>query len=54
MIFAVIAILVILFLVVFYNRLVKVKNNVENAFADIDVQLKARFNLVENLVNTVK
>lgn len=30
------------------------KNNRENAFADIDVQLKLRFDLIENLVNTVK
>ena len=37
-----------------YNRLVSLKNNRENAFADIDVQLKLRFDLVENLVNTVK
>lgn len=37
-----------------YNRLVRLKNNRENAFADIDVQLKLRFDLVENLVNTVK
>ena len=39
---------------VLYNRLVTLKNNRENAFADIDVQLKLRFDLVENLVNTVK
>jgi len=46
--------IVAILLIVLYNRLVKMKNNVENSFADIDVQLKARFNLVENLVNTVK
>ena len=34
--------------------MVSLKNNRENAFADIDVQLKLRFDLVENLVNTVK
>ena len=41
-------------MIVLYNRLVTLKNNRENAFADIDVQLKLRFDLVENLVNTVK
>lgn len=45
---------VVVVLVVMYNKLVKLKNNVENSFADIDVQLKARFNLIDNLVNTVK
>jgi len=37
-----------------YNKLVKLKNFIKNAFADIDVQMKLRFDLVENLVNTVK
>ncbi|HMT01675.1 MAG TPA: LemA family protein [Candidatus Absconditabacterales bacterium] len=45
---------VILFLISIYNRLVGLKHNVENAFADIDVQMKMRFDLIENLVNTVK
>lgn len=44
----------VIWLIVLYNRLVALKNNRENAFADIDVQLKLRFDLVENLVNTVK
>ncbi len=45
----------VLLLVVFsYNSLVRAKNTVENAFSDIDVQLKNRFDVVENLVNTVK
>jgi LemA protein len=43
-----------LFVVLLYNNLVKLKNNIHNAFADIDVQMKLRFDLVENLVNTVK
>ena len=37
-----------------YNRLVKLRNNRENAFADIDVQLKQRHDLVPQLVSTVK
>jgi len=49
-------ILVILawYIVVKYNKLVGLRNLVKNAFADIDVQMKMRFDLVENLVNTVK
>lgn len=37
-----------------YNNLVALKNAVENAYSDIDVQMKMRFDLVDNLVNTVK
>lgn len=46
--------LVLIYVVMLYNRLVALKNNREGAFADIDVQLLNRFDLVENLVNTVK
>ena len=37
-----------------YNSLVKFRNNRENAFANIDVQLKQRYDLVPQLVSTVK
>lgn len=37
-----------------YNRLVKLRNNRENAFADIDVQLKQRLDLIPQLVEAVK
>ena len=37
-----------------YNRLAKLRNNRENAFADIDVQLKQRHDLIPQLVATVK
>ena len=37
-----------------YNNLVKLRNNRENAFANIDVQLKQRHDLVPQLVATVK
>lgn len=37
-----------------YNRLVSLRNNRENAFANIDVQLKQRYDLIPQLVNTVK
>ncbi len=42
------------YVVSLYNKIIVLKNNRENAFADIDVQLKLRFDLVPNLVNTVK
>lgn len=41
-------------LIVLYNRLVALRQTRENAFSDIDVQLKQRFNLVPQLVETVK
>ena len=37
-----------------YNNLVKLRNNRENAFANIDVQLKQRYDLVPQLVATIK
>lgn len=51
-----VGIVVILFLWAMskYNSFIKLKNNRENAFADIDVQLKQRHDLVSQLVATVK
>lgn len=43
-----------LFAIAGYNNLVRLRNNRENAFADIDVQLKQRYDLVPQLVATVK
>ena len=43
-----------LILIFFYNILVKLRNNRINAFANIDVQLKQRFDLIPQLVATVK
>ena len=37
-----------------YNRLINLRNRVKEAFSDIDVQLKRRYDLIPNLVNTVK
>jgi LemA protein len=37
-----------------YNRLVALRQNREQSFADIDVQLKQRFDLIPNLIETVK
>jgi LemA protein len=52
----VIAIVVIvgLWLVGIYNGLVRLRNQVKNAWAQIDVQLKRRYDLIPNLVETVK
>ncbi len=52
-IFAVLLVL-ILFVISTYNSLVVKRNRVKNAWAQIDVQLKKRFDLVPNLVETVK
>lgn len=46
--------LVILMLVSIYNRLIRLRNNREQAFADIDVQLKQRHDLIPQLVDSVK
>ncbi|HUG75160.1 MAG TPA: LemA family protein [Acidimicrobiia bacterium] len=46
--------LVVLFTVVIYNRLVRLRNRTENAWAQVDVQLRRRYDLVPNLVETVK
>ena len=37
-----------------YNSLIRLKNRVDEAWSDIDVQLKRRYDLIPNLVNTVK
>jgi LemA protein len=50
---AIIVLVVVLFIGA-YNRLVALRQNVNEAFADIDVQLKQRQDLVPNLVETVK
>ncbi|MDG2026215.1 MAG: LemA family protein [Acidimicrobiales bacterium] len=59
MVIALIVILVFVLVLVFYvislyNNLVKFRNRIENAWAQIDVQLKRRWDLIPNLVETVK
>lgn len=49
-----VVVLLILVLISKYNSLVRLRNNRENAFADIDVQLKQRHDLIPQLVDTVK
>jgi LemA protein len=50
----VVAVLVLLFLLRTYNRLVGLRNGVRNGWSDIDVQLTRRHDLVPNLVETVR
>ena len=45
---------VVLLVVLMYNNLVSSRNNVENAFGSIDAMLKKRYDLIPNLVDTVK
>ena len=47
-------VLLALWAISIYNGLVRLRNNRENAFANIDVQLKQRYDLVPQLVSTVK
>lgn len=50
----VVLVLIILWLISLYNNLVRLRNNRENAFANIDVQLKQRYDLIPQLVGSVK
>lgn len=53
-IFVALLVVVALWLVGLYNRLVRARNEVRNAWSQIDVQLKRRWDLIPNLVETVK
>ena len=46
--------LILVFFIGMYNKLVRLKNMVEEAWSGIDVQLKKRYSLIPNLVNTIK
>ena len=46
--------LLVIYLIVAYNGLIRRRNQVENAWSQIDVQLKRRLDLIPNLVETVK
>ena len=45
---------VFVFVVLLYNRLVRLRNRVDNAWAQVEVQLKRRWDLIPNLVESVK
>lgn len=49
-----VAVLIVLWVIGIYNNLVRLRNNRENAFGNIDVQLRQRYDLVPQLVATVK
>lgn len=46
--------LVVLYIVFTFNSLIMLRNRVDNAWSQIDVQLKRRYDLIPNLVNSVK
>ncbi|PIE33999.1 MAG: hypothetical protein CSA55_01675 [Ilumatobacter coccineus] len=46
--------LIVAYVIAAYNGLIRRRNQIENAWAQIDVQLKRRLNLIPNLVETVK
>jgi LemA protein len=50
----VVAVLLLLYVIVTYNGLVRLRNRIQNAWAQIDVQLRRRYDLIPNLVETVK
>ena len=45
---------IVIYLIVIYNGLVALRNRIENGFAQIDVQLQRRYDLIPNLVETAK
>lgn len=49
-----VVVFIVFILIVMYNRFVVLRNRIDNAWAQIDVQLKRRFDLIPNLVETVK
>jgi LemA protein len=53
-IFLVIIVALALFLISIYNALIRLRNQVKNAWSQIDVQLKRRHDLIPNLIETVK
>jgi LemA protein len=50
----ILVVVVIGYVVITYNGLVSMRNRIENAWAQIDVQLKRRYDLIPNLIETVK
>ena len=54
LIISVIVVLIVVFAIIIYNKLVRSRKEVDNAWSQIDVQLKRRCDLIPNLVETVK
>jgi len=53
-IIVVVLLVIAIILISMYNGLIRLKNRVDEAWSDIDVQLKRRYDLIPNLVETVK
>ena len=49
-----VVVLIIIWVIATYNRFIKLKNSIEEAFSTMDVYLKKRYDLIPNLVETVK
>ena len=49
-----ILLVVMIFVIAIYNKLIRLRNTVKSSWSDIDVHLKKRYDLVPNLVETVK
>ncbi len=54
LIVAALAVLLVLAVIVMYNRLVRLRNRTENSWSQVDVQLRRRYDLIPNLVESVK
>ena len=54
MILLLVVALIVVWLVAVYNGLIRLRNQTDEAWSDIDVQLKRRYDLIPNLINTVK
>ncbi|HFQ5197379.1 TPA: LemA family protein [Vibrio vulnificus] len=53
-VFIVLTLLIVVYAISIYNKLVTLRNRFKNSFAQIEVQLKRRYDLIPNLVNTAK
>ena len=54
MLLVLLVVVFIAFVVVIYNKMIKMRNHADEAWSDIDVQLKRRYNLIPNIIETVK
>jgi len=54
LILIIVIVVLVIWVIAIYNGLIRLKNRVDEAWSDIDVQLKRRYDLIPNLINTVK